>query len=246
MAESKMFAEERRKEILKILKRQGSATVNMISSLLKVSPSTVRNDLNLLEKKDLIYRTHGGAIAKQRFNPIFQKSISDFSELKVRIVRYAINFVNSGDAIFIDAGSTTLMFAEELIREKKSCHIITNSLYVVNALVDMPEIHVHVLGGEFKKRTMNFIDPEPCLGKYRVSKAFMGVSGFDSKGCYVSNSFEAKFKRSVMEIAQSVFVLADSTKYGKISTVLIKRWDKKDTIITDKKVEVNANLIVAS
>lgn len=246
MANREMFAEERRREILRILEERGSASVNMISKILNVSPSTMRNDLNYLNQKGLTFRTHGGAISRQKFNPSYQRGLANSPELKLAIAKHAIDLVNSGDVIFVDAGSTTLMFVEELIRVKKSCHIITNSLHIVNALVNVSEILVHVLGGEFRKNTMNFIDPEPNLDRYRVSKSFMGISGFDSYGCYVSNLFEAKFKRSVMEITQSVFVLADSTKYGKISTALIKHWDKRDTIITDKKIEVNTNLIVAS
>lgn len=236
--ESRLLPEERRRRIVQILERSGSATVSAIAKILGVSISTVRNDLNFLESQGLIYRTHGGAVAKERFSPIYQKSISPFSNLKHRIARKAVTFVEPGNVIFVDSGSTALIFIEELIRSGIECHVITNSLYIINALVDVEHMPVHVMGGEFRKRTMNFLDPEPDLEKYRIAKAFMGVSAFDKEGTYVSNLFEARFKRFVMGAAKEVFVLADSSKYGKISASFIKNWSEKDTLICDKNVQI--------
>ncbi len=240
-----MFAEERRREIMKLIEKSGSVTVKEISEILNVSPSTVRNDLKHLEKEGLIFRTHGGAMAKHRFDPMYEKRRSSFSELKMRIAKKAVEFVEEGDVIFVDSGSTTLMFVEELIRNQIRCNVITNSLYVINALVDVPHIPVHVIGGEFRKRTMNFIDPEFTLDKYRIKKAFMGISGFDAEGTYVSNLVEARFKRMIMDISKEVFVLADSSKYEKISAILIRKWKEKDVLITDKKLFVKAKIIVS-
>lgn len=244
--ESKLLPEERRRRIVQILERNGSATVSAIAKMLGVSISTVRNDLNFLENQGLIYRTHGGAMAKERFSPIYQKSISKYSNLKHRIAKKAVELVKPGDVIFVDSGSTTLLFIEELIRSGIECHVITNSLYILNALADVEHIPVHVIGGEFRKRTMNFLDPDPDLESYRIARAFMGVSAFDEEGTYVSNLFEARFKRLIMEMAKEVFVLADSSKYGKVSASFIKNWEEKDTLICDKNVQIkNARVIEA-
>ena len=131
MANREMFAEERRREILRILEERGSASVNMISKILNVSPSTMRNDLNFLNRKGLTFRTHGGAISRQKFNPSYQRRLANSPELKLAIAKHAIDLVNSGDVIFVDAGSTTLMFVEELIRVKKFKDILIIELFLL-------------------------------------------------------------------------------------------------------------------
>jgi len=238
------LAEARRRQILKIINKRKSVTVQEIAHMLGVSLSTVRNDLNILGKNGLIYRTHGGALTKEKFNPEYQKSISQFSEVKAKIARKALEFVEPNDTIFIDSGSTTLAFSEELIVSDIPCHVITNSLYIINTLIDAENITLHVIGGEFRKRTMNFIDPEPDLSKYGIFKAFMGISVFDRNGFYVSNLFEARFKKMVIDISQKVFMLADSSKYGKTSTALIEKWKKDYILITDKKVDILGSLVI--
>jgi len=233
-----MFAEERRRRIIKLLEMNGSMGVKEIARELGVSPSTVRNDLRHLESQGLIYRTHGGAMSKQRFDPLYQKRTSLFPELKRAIAKKAVEFVREGDVIFVDSGSITLMFVEELAIQRIECIVVTNSLYVLNTLSDVQYIPVYVMGGEFKKRTMNFIDPEPDIGRFMIMKAFMGISGFDDRGCYVSELFEAQFKRKIMDHAREVYVLADKTKYGKTSAILIREWKGDEILITNEKLDL--------
>lgn len=235
-----MFVEERRRKILKLLEVKGSMNVKEIAKELEVSPSTVRNDLRYLESQGLIYRTHGGAMSKHRFDPLYQKRTSLFPDLKRAIAKKTVEFVERDDVIFVDSGSTTLMFVEELMVQKIKCTIITNSLYVLNTLSDVQYISVYVIGGEFKKRTMNFIDPEPDIKKFMIMKAFMGISGFDDQGCYVSELFEAQFKRKIMDYAKEVYVLADETKYRKISAVLIREWKGDEILITNRKITLKS------
>lgn len=242
---SRLLASARRREILRIVNERKSVTVQEVADILGVSLSTVRNDFNLLGREGLIYRTHGGALTKEKFNPEYQKSISEFSYAKSKIAKKALEFVEPNDTIFIDSGSTALAFAEELMVSHISCHVITNSLYIVNALINAENLTLHVIGGEFRKRTMNFIDPEPDLGKYGIFKAFIGVSVFDEKGFYVSNLFEARFKKIVIDVSQNVFMLADASKYGKISTALIDEWRERYTLITDKRVKISGRIIIA-
>ncbi len=243
MANSKLLPEERRKKILELLKRDGSITVNEIAKIVDVSLSTVRNDLRTLKERGLIHRVHGGAIVKETYDPLYQKGVTDVYEAKLNIAKRAIEFVEEGDFIFVDAGSTTLIFLEELIKTRLPVHVITNSLYVINALTDVPHISVYVIGGEFRRRTMNFVEPELNSSEYRIFKAFMGIGGFDEEGYYVTTPVEAKFKKKIITIAKKVYILADSRKFGKVLMGFINNWTKKDTLITDKKLPISVELV---
>ncbi len=110
MANSRLLPEERRKRILELLKKDGSITVNEIARIVDVSLSTVRNDLRTLKERGLIHRVHGGAIVKEKYDPLYQKGVTDVYEAKLNIARRAIEFIEEGDFIFVDAGSTTLIF----------------------------------------------------------------------------------------------------------------------------------------
>ncbi|PNR97301.1 DeoR/GlpR family DNA-binding transcription regulator [Petrotoga olearia] len=236
---TKLIPEERRRRILQLLEKEGSITVFDLSQILKVSFSTVRNDLNYLEREGLIKRTHGGAIAKERFNPLFQKEIAGHAKEKLEIAKYAVQFVENDDTIFIDAGSTTLAFTEELINSNKKCHIVTNSLYIINALSNSIEINLHVLGGEFIPSNMNFIDLEQNFEKYKFKKAFMGVNGFNEEGFYVHELSEANFKKKIIKSAKVAYVLADHSKYNKICANLVEKWKQNYILVTDdRKIEI--------
>lgn len=232
---NKLIPEERRRKILQMLEKQGSISVVEFSKLLNVSASTVRNDLHYLEKEGLIKRSHGGAIAKERFNPLFQKEIAGHRTEKIIIAKYAVELVESDETIFIDAGSTTLAFAEELLKRKIKSHVVTNSLYIINALSDFPEINVHVLGGEFVRKNMDFIDSEQNFEKYKFTKAFIGINGFNEEGFYVHELSEANYKKKVINSAKNSYILADNSKYNKICANIVGKWGTHCILITDKQ-----------
>ena len=244
MASVRLLPEERRKKILELIRKDGSIKVGEIARLVDVSLSTVRNDLRTLKERGLIHRVHGGAIVKEAYDPLYQKGVTDVYDAKLNIARRAIEFVEEGDFIFVDAGSTTLIFLEELIKTNIPVHVITNSLYVINALTEVQHITVYVMGGEFRRLTMNFVEPEINLSEYRIFKAFMGVGGFDHEGYYVTTPVEAKFKRKIVTLAKKVYILADSRKFDKVLMGFISNWNReKDTLITDKDLPLDVNIV---
>ncbi len=243
MGNVKLLPPERRKRILELLKRDGSIKVGEIADTIGVSLSTVRNDLRILQERGLIRRVHGGAVVKEKYDPLYQKGVADVYEAKIKIAKKAIQFVEEGDFIFIDAGSTTLIFLEELIKSQIPVHVITNSLYVINALSDEPKISVYVIGGEFRRRTMNFVEPELDAFDYRIFKAFMGIGGFDHEGYYVTTPVEARFKKKIIDKAKKVYILADSRKYGRVLMGFVGPWTEKDTLITDKKLPLDVDIV---
>lgn len=151
------------------------------------------------------------------------------------IAKYAVELVESDETIFIDAGSTTLTLAEELLKRKIKYHVVTNSLYIINALSDFPEINVHVLGGEFVRKNMDFIDPEQNFEKYKFAKTFIGINGFNEEGFYVHELNDANYKKKVINFAKNSYILADNSKYNKICAKIVGKWGKHCILITDKR-----------
>ncbi len=189
-------------------------------------------------------RVHGGAIQirVQRYDPEFQEQIAIDVEEKREIALKAVNFVGKNDVIFIDAGSTTLFFLEELSRNPpNTLTVVTNSLYIINAVAQSSRINLVVIGGTFQHNTMNFLDFEinPFLNRYNVNKAFLGVNGIDETGYYASNILEAETKKLICNACDEIYILASSSKHFKRSLVIIQEWTGRERIVTADLSEEN-------
>ncbi len=171
----------------------------------------------------------------QRYDPEFQEQIAIDVDEKREIASKASRVVDKNDVIFIDSGSTTLFFFEELAKKPPaSLTVVTNSLYIVNAVAQTSGINLVVMGGTFQQNTMNFLDFEinPFLTRYNVNKAFLGINGMDETGYYASNILEAETKKLVCNACNDIYVLVSSSKHFKRSLVLISNWTGREQIIT--------------
>lgn len=232
-----MLAEERKRLIMERLNKYGKIKSNILAGELCVSEVTIRSDLRQLEIEGLLKRVHGGAVSLKpnRYDPQFQEQIAVDVDEKKAIARKAVKLVEKNDVIFVDSGSTTLFFAEELLENPPiNLTIVTNSLYVVNAVVQHPEVNLVVLGGYFQYSSLNFLDLEinPFFDRYHVNKTFMGVNGLDETGYYSSTLLESETKRLICTICPEIYILASSSKYMRKSLVLINEWLDKETLVT--------------
>jgi len=112
--------------------------------------------------------------------------------------------------------------------------VVTNSLYVINTVVQYPEIKLVVLGGYFQYGTMNFLDLEinPFFDRYHVNKAFMGINGLDEKGYYSSTLLEAETKKLIVKASPKIYILASTSKLFRKSLVRIKDWSGSEALVT--------------
>lgn len=234
--------EERKNYIIEKLNKYGKIYSSSLAEELGVSEVTIRTDLKKLEQQGLLKRVHGGAISlrPQRYDPQFQEQIAVDVDEKKLIAKKTVALVEKNDVIFVDSGSTTLFFIEELLKTPPiNLTIVTNSLYVINTVVQHPEVKLVVLGGYFQYSTMNFLDLEinPFFDRYHVNKAFMGVNGIDEIGYYSSTLLEAETKKTIMQTSPMIYILASSSKIFKKSLVLINQWQGKEFVITGTKDE---------
>ena len=230
-----MLVDERRHRIAQLVMAHGAMTVTELSRRLGVSAVTIRSDLEALEKQGILRRNRGGAVAPQvlRFAPAFQEKTSLHRSEKEAIAGLAAQLVEDGEWIIIDAGSTTLFLARRL-RDRRLT-VVVNSVYTLNELVGAPSVELIAVGGCLYEPGLSFVGPlaESFLETLHVDKVFLGVNGVSLKGISVNNAQEAGVKRRMIEAAEEVIVLADSSKLGVDSFVTISPLRKVHILITD-------------
>ena len=231
-----MDINERRDEILKILGDREYVTVEEFSRLLSVSAVTIRTDLTSLEESGLLMRTHGGAMKssmKGEARLISNTMIENEMEKKA-IAEKAASLIKPGNTIIIDSGSTTIHLIEHL--KGKNITVLTNNLLVLEKLKSEDDIKIIALGGSLRRESMGTVGPlaEMAIKALNVDIYFMGAAAYNRSSITSSYISESSLKRDMMDAADKVVFLADSSKFGKRAFSNICSWHDVDTFISDK------------
>lgn len=231
----------RRAEILELLQKNGEVSVLVLSNKYKISEVSIRNDLAHLEKKGLLIRTRGGAIKAQPVNfdlSLNQRLKTNYKE-KQRIGKKAIEYIKDNYTIVMDNGSTTLEVARNL-KGFKNLKLITNSLPIADLVIDYPNINVIIPGGEMRAEMRSLVGSmaEKSILNYHCDIAFLGADGIHAEmGISTPQIEEAALSEKMIQIANQVIVVSDSSKFGRKSFVKISDFDTIDVIITDKNIK---------
>ena len=226
---------ERKKEILRILSQKESVDVDELTRIFGVSKVTVRSDLDSLEAKGLLIRTHGGALSaeNQKLIRIFTDTMTEEAEEKERIARTASSLVHDGDTVIIDTGSTTVHITKYL--KGKNITAVTSSLLAMNALMNDETVELIMLPGMLRRYSMGAIGPltKSTLHEIHADILFLGASAISEDGVWSSNLVEADTKRSMIKAADTVCLLADSKKLRMKGLGRISPWSEIDVFVTD-------------
>lgn len=214
-----MLTTERHQMILDLLDHRQSVRIQELVELTAASESTIRRDLTELEERHKLERVFGGArtIAQNQPEPSLRDKAARHLQEKQRIARFAASLVAEGDALFLDAGTTTQQMIPYL--KGKDVTVVTNGLSHVEALMEHG-ITSYLAGGFIKSRTGALVGPQAIqsLENYRFDKSFLGVNGIHpEKGFTTPDPEEAAVKRLACELSRSCYVLSDHTKYGEVS-----------------------------
>lgn len=236
-----MLPNQRRDKILELLQEDGSAKVLDLARLFKVSEVTVRQDLEKLEKDGLILREHGGAYLKNIENQVstFSLTHQENMDKKELIATKCLEFINSGDTIILDSGSTTTEIAKKL-KGKKDLTVITNALNIALLLGSEPGIEVIMTGGEFKPPTLSLTGQKAAdfFKGLNVQKLFLATAGISLKsGLTYPSISDIVVKKAMIEAAETTYLVADSTKIGKSAFASLGALSLIDYIITDAGIE---------
>src|SRR5690349_20467629 len=206
--------------------------------LLETSEATVRRDLEWLEQKGILERTHGGAILNQRviFEQEYQQRAQHFPEEKKRIGELAASLIEDGDIVFINSGTTATQVLQHIRRDLRIT-VFTNN---VNAALELgdPGFHYYLTGGEFQSRSNSLAGRFALdnLSLVFTNKVILGVDGISLKhGCTVPTNPEAEVVRKMIEQTKGqIIVVADHSKWGAVSNFPIATVDEVDKFVTDE------------
>lgn len=239
---SRLLTEERRRAVLEMINRQGRVVISDLSRHFNVSSVTARADINALSKRDLLVRSHGGAIRKNEASVDYSVDVkaSLHHEEKVRIGHAAAALVREGQTVLLDSGTTTLEVARA-IRDRKLTHVtlITNSLAIASELCTVSGVNIIMIGGMLRRISRSFAGPQALklLTDLRVDHFFLGVDGLEPEtGPSTPDILEAELNAAMIRCAREVSVVADSSKIGRSSLSLIAPITSIHRVITDTAI----------
>lgn len=234
------LTDERRQEILAVVQREGRALVTELAEHFATSTITIRKDLEYLQNRGLVQRTHGGALpvrSNNIGNPALQEKEKQHQREKLRIATAAIRMVKEGQCVILDSGSTTTAIARAL-REFRELTVITNAVNIASELAGT-SLDVILTGGTLRKNSFSLVGPqaEDTLREINADILFLGVDGFDTRvGLTTPNVLEARVNRAMAHAARKVVAVCDSSKFGRRSLAVIIPPDGVHEVITDKNV----------
>ena len=219
----------------------GSAKVNVLAKIFKVTEVTIRQDLEKLEKDNLVIKQHGGAFLKSTVDQVRGVALAHQENIdkKEIIAAKCIEFIENGDTIILDSGSTTTEIAKKL-KGFRNLTVITNALNIALLLGADPGIDVVMTGGEFKPPTLSLTGQKAAdfFKGINVQKLFLATAGISLKaGLTYPSISDIVVKKAMIEAANTTYLVADSTKIGKSALASLGALSLIDYIITDAGIE---------
>jgi DeoR family fructose operon transcriptional repressor len=231
---------ERHRKIIEIVRERQAVRVSRLSELLGVSEVTVRRDLEDLERRGLLERTHGGAISTRRLGaePAYLEATRRSAPEKVSIGRAAAQLVHAGDTVFLNGGTTTLQVFRHL--QGPGICVITNHVGIASEAFDR-DIELVVIGGEYRPPSNSCVGSfaTQTLRRVFASRSLIGVEGLSIRsGLTTPAAPEAEIARLMIEQTQGpVIVVADSSKVGTIADFSIAPIDAITMLVTDEGLD---------
>ena len=238
-----MLAEQRYREIMGLLSKEGSVKSGTIRQILGVSGETVRRDLETMEAQGLLRRTHGGAIsleqsAESSLYTSFKRRETQNAGMKEEVAQIAARYIREGEAIALDSGTTALALARVIRQKFHNLTVVTNSLAVLQELGTAPGITVVVTGGVYRPDEDAFSSDFATLifSRLNVDTFFLTTCGISvERGVTYQRMDEIIVQDKMMQAAARTIVIADSSKLGCNSMVKMCDIDRISMIITDSK-----------
>jgi DeoR/GlpR family transcriptional regulator of sugar metabolism len=237
MIASRDLAPERQTRLGEIVQQRGVVRVEELTDLLRVSPATIRRDLETLEEAGQLRRVHGGAISAhgRMTEPLFDDKTSIAANEKRAIADEAARLINTDDTIYLDGGSTVLELAK-ILRPRSDITVVTNSLRAAVEL-STSDVTLILVGGELRKRSQTIVGAltRKILDELHIDIAFMGTIGLTlEEGMTTTAPAEAYTKELIMAHSNRTVLLVDSAKIGNVSFARAGDLNEVDTLITDR------------
>lgn len=227
---------ERQTAIINLLFEEKEVSVNVLSEKLEVSGVTIRQDLNSLEKQGLIKRVHGGAVLNDTDDISTRLALN--YEKKVKIAQKAASFIHEGETVLIEAGSTNALLARE-VAKKRRVTIVTANMFIARELRENYDTPVILLGGVYQHQSESLVGKltKLCIDHVNFHKAFIGVDGFTKDAGFTGKDMmRAEINTYIAEKSPRVFIVTDSSKFGKMELTRYLGPGEVDCVITDNGI----------
>ncbi len=239
-----MIQSGRRDQILEIVNKEKNISVKQLSSKLGFAESTIRSDLNLLDKKGLIKRIHGGAASIEKKDDFdykkFENRLNTEREEKKDIAHKAIEYIDNDEVLILDASTTCYELAKLLANTTLRLTILTNGIKVAEVLKNNPNISIVLIGG-ILARNSYAIEGDfgvDILDKFNIHKTFISAHSINlENGMTDFNVYEVQLKQKFIEKSDKIFALIDNSKFDKKSASTICDLSCIDLLITDKGLD---------
>lgn len=241
-----MHAAERERMIVEAMRSSGFVSYRDLEAMRIASPATIRRDLTRMEEAGLLARVRGGAKLPggegsrapllQLAGTPFDKAITLNLFAKRAIGKAAARFCSPGEGIMIDGGSTTLQMCPHL--DGLNCQVLTNSLHIVDALLPQSGTRILVPSGTvFREQNIILAAAgEESMPRFHAPKLFMGAASVGAQGVMQADVVLVAAERRLIDRAEEVILLVDSSKFENQSGTIVCGLDEIDTIITDKGI----------
>jgi DeoR family transcriptional regulator, aga operon transcriptional repressor len=242
MENGKGKQEIRYQAILNVLHQTGSVSVEALAEQFQMTVVTIRRDLDALERKGLLHRTHGGAVPIQplfyepfRRDRSFVMQVERLADEKRRIGYAAAALIEPDETIAVTPGTTAAAVVRAL---PLNCNltVVTNTANVVMELSKRKDIKVFVTGGTLHGEWFSLVGPHALrsLDNILIHTLFIGADGLDPEwGATSFDQDEGELCRTMVVQARRHVAVVDHTKLGKVASWRICQAKNLHTIVTD-------------
>ncbi|OSA96824.1 UNVERIFIED_ORG: DNA-binding protein [Clostridium botulinum] len=215
-----------------------TVSIDKLCEEFKMSKNTIRRDIDALVDKGVIKKVYGGVTVNTQSNELlpFEERTIKNNSAKIDIAKKAAEFIEDGDSIFIDSGTTTLNIIDYL-NDKNNITLFTNSINVILKAIPHDNIDIICLSGRFNRTTFSFtgLTSSDVLSTYNINKSFMACTGISlENGLTHTSPNEFKIKKVAVSKSHKTFLLADSSKFNIVSLMTFCDVKNLDYLITDK------------
>jgi DeoR/GlpR family transcriptional regulator of sugar metabolism len=233
-----LYAIERRQWLVDQARSTGRIEVSQVAKELTVAKETVRRDLTVLESEGLLRRVHGGAVPIERagFEGALTFRRGNRHAEKSRIGRAALALLGSAEMVYIDEGSTTQEFAEQL-HPHRDLTVVTNALPIALMLAQRQHVTVIMIGGQIRGATLGATDPwaTRMLEDFVFDVCFMGTNGITlERGLSCPHPGVGAVKARAVAASRRRVLLSDAGKFGVDSSYRFARIRDLNTVVTDR------------
>ena len=240
-AATRIMPAQRRLEISELFADQAVVRIDDLAHRFGVSRETIRRDLITLEDRGLVQRVHGGGVRPEvdSREPSFQERLALRSPQKTAMARLAAQLIAEAGTVFLDVG-TSVAKITDYIPQSFNGQVITNSILAASRLGQREHIDVMVCGGRMRHGDLALSGPHASefLNDVFVEVAFLGSGGVHpSHGLTDFYPDEVATRRIAISNARTTYVMADSSKIGRVATQRVCPLDQVTGVITDSDAD---------